>query len=316
MATKQPDSYTSDINADKCPVCLTEKYLNPNLKLLVSPCFHKMYINRCKHKHSGDFTYQIPLTKKSHSIRSTGAKATFEDLRVEKEVQIRKRISRIFNKRLEDFRGDPEAYNKYLEMVEDTTFNLVNAVDVEETEAYIQQYTKDNKDTIDSNQRKQQSEEKHQKTRLERERREKLLRKEAYLQAEEENEKAKALQEAEILNSLASDTTKTPEDIIRENKQKQKHRRHHAGQIDIKLEPEIDIMDVEDGKSVQVDDFDPFDGLYFERDYTKVEDSYHEQFTSDVVKDQKAKAGGYLPRVAYERAISAMYFGILAPAPA
>jgi hypothetical protein len=33
---------TVDIQSDKCPVCLNDKYLNHNLKLLVSPCFHKV----------------------------------------------------------------------------------------------------------------------------------------------------------------------------------------------------------------------------------------------------------------------------------
>lgn len=27
----------------KCPVCNTDRYLNPNMVILVSPCYHKMY---------------------------------------------------------------------------------------------------------------------------------------------------------------------------------------------------------------------------------------------------------------------------------
>ena len=142
----------------------------------------------------------------------------------------------------------------------------------------------------------QTSEDRQLAVRLEREKREKQLRKEAYLQAEEENEKARALQEAELLQSLvghklastwsiiarsshalqASDTTKNPEDIIREQKEKQKHRRHHAGTIEIKLEPEIDMTDVVVGKSQELDDFDAWDGLYAEKEYTTVEDTYLE----------------------------------------
>lgn len=67
---------------------------------------------------------------------------TFEDLQVEKEVQIRKKVGKMyvtfceiliffwwetpltilafsFNKRLEDFKGDLRAYNDYLEEVEE-----------------------------------------------------------------------------------------------------------------------------------------------------------------------------------------------------
>ena len=28
---------------DQCPVCKSDRYLNPKLRLLVSSCYHKMY---------------------------------------------------------------------------------------------------------------------------------------------------------------------------------------------------------------------------------------------------------------------------------
>ena len=28
---------------DQCPVCKSDRYLNPKLRLLVSACYHKMY---------------------------------------------------------------------------------------------------------------------------------------------------------------------------------------------------------------------------------------------------------------------------------
>jgi hypothetical protein len=45
MVSKKDILPPTGIDQDKCPVCLTEKYLNQNLKLLVSPCFHKMCEN-------------------------------------------------------------------------------------------------------------------------------------------------------------------------------------------------------------------------------------------------------------------------------
>jgi hypothetical protein len=30
---------------DQCPVCKSDRYLNPKLRLLVSSCYHKMYLN-------------------------------------------------------------------------------------------------------------------------------------------------------------------------------------------------------------------------------------------------------------------------------
>lgn len=66
---------------------------------------------------------------------------------VEKEVNIRKRILRDFNKKEEDFATLRE-YNDYLEEVETIIYNLANNIDVIETNKKIEQYKKDNKDQI------------------------------------------------------------------------------------------------------------------------------------------------------------------------
>lgn len=71
----------------------------------------------------------------------------FEDPMVEKEMNIRKRILRDYNKREEDFPTLRE-YNDYLEEVETIIYNLANNIDVIETNKKIEQYKKDNKDQI------------------------------------------------------------------------------------------------------------------------------------------------------------------------
>ncbi|KAK1220148.1 TFIIH/NER complex subunit [Marasmius sp. AFHP31] len=64
---------------------------------------------------------------------------TFEDLGVEKEVAVRRRLAKEFNKRREDF-DDLRSYNDYLEEVEDIAFNLINNINVQETENRIATY--------------------------------------------------------------------------------------------------------------------------------------------------------------------------------
>lgn len=71
----------------------------------------------------------------------------FEDPMVEKEVNIRKRVLRDFNKREEDFMTLRE-YNDYLEEIETIIYNLANNIDVVETNKKIEQYKKDNKEQI------------------------------------------------------------------------------------------------------------------------------------------------------------------------
>ena len=69
---------------------------------------------------------------------------------MDKEVDIRRRILKDFNKLQEDFDSLRE-YNDYLEMVEDIIFNLTNNIDILETNKKIQQYKEENKDNIMKN---------------------------------------------------------------------------------------------------------------------------------------------------------------------
>lgn len=84
---------------------------------------------------------KIPLRRTNFRVQ------LFEDAMVEKEVNIRKRILRDFNKKEEDFATLRE-YNDYLEEVENIIFNLANNIDVVETNKKIEQYKKDNKEQI------------------------------------------------------------------------------------------------------------------------------------------------------------------------
>jgi CDK-activating kinase assembly factor MAT1 len=77
----------------------------------------------------------------------------FEDPMVEKELDIRRRILRDFNKREEDFPTLAE-YNDYLENIESIIYNLSNNIDVVETHKRIEQYKRDNKEQIVKNRTK------------------------------------------------------------------------------------------------------------------------------------------------------------------
>ncbi len=82
----------------------------------------------------------------------------FEDAVVEKEVDIRKKVLRDYNKKEEDF-PTLRAFNDYLEDVEMIVFNLTNGVDVEETRMRMEQYKRENKDQIKKNRTKLSKEE-------------------------------------------------------------------------------------------------------------------------------------------------------------
>ncbi|PLW45452.1 hypothetical protein PCANC_06711 [Puccinia coronata f. sp. avenae] len=134
--------------SDVCPVCKSDRYLNPDLRLLVSKCYHKM-CESCIDRIFSLGPEPCPIC--GQTLRKASfAPQTFENLAVEKEVVIRKRISKYFNKRREDFMT-LDAYNNYLEEVEDITFNLINGVDVAETEAKIKRFQIENQELIAQN---------------------------------------------------------------------------------------------------------------------------------------------------------------------
>lgn len=74
----------------------------------------------------------------------------FEDPMVEKEVDIRKRILKDYNKKEDDFET-LEDFNNYLEEIETLVFNLCNNIDIITTNKRIEMYKKENREVIMKN---------------------------------------------------------------------------------------------------------------------------------------------------------------------
>lgn len=130
---------------DSCPVCKSDPFINPGMRLLVSPCYHRL-CETCVERLFAHGTGSCPVCH--CSLRRTNwAPASFEDLRVEREVRIRKRILAIFNQTQEDF-TDTRAYNDYLEEVEEIIFKLVNEEDVQATNERLEAYRVANREQI------------------------------------------------------------------------------------------------------------------------------------------------------------------------
>lgn len=122
------------------------------MKLLVNVCGHKL----CETCVETLFTRPSAACPECNTAlrRNDFRIQQFEDLIVEKEVDIRKRILKIYNKLEDDFQtaSDPlRAYNDYLEEVESIIWNLANGQDVDETKKQIDKYKKDNESLIRKN---------------------------------------------------------------------------------------------------------------------------------------------------------------------
>ncbi|KAA1474853.1 CDK-activating kinase assembly factor [Dentipellis sp. KUC8613] len=198
---KDPSGRTSEFFSmdDQCPVCKSDRYLNPKLRLLVSSCYHKM----CESCIDRLFTLgPAPCPICNKILRKLAfIPQTFEDLSVEKEVSVRRRIAKEFNKRREDF-ADLRAYNDYLEMVEDITFNLINDIDIPETEARIAAYRKENAALTELNSQREEAYVQALKEQEEAEKRERQLRADELRRAEEEERDARENERRELIDSL------------------------------------------------------------------------------------------------------------------
>ncbi|ELA42369.1 uncharacterized protein VICG_00467 [Vittaforma corneae ATCC 50505] len=105
-----------------CPVCKGDTYLNPNIKIYTSPCFHRI-CESCLYKIFQQGYAPCPecgtLLRRINFITST-----FEDIEIERELKMRKLMNRHFMREECEFNSEVE-YNNYLEEYENVLFELL-----------------------------------------------------------------------------------------------------------------------------------------------------------------------------------------------
>ncbi|GJE86955.1 CDK-activating kinase assembly factor [Phanerochaete sordida] len=302
---KDPSGRTSEYFSmdDQCPVCKSDRYLNPKLRLLVSACYHKM----CESCIDRLFTLgPAPCPICNRTLRKLAfTPQTFEDLTVEKEVAVRRRIARDFNKRAEDF-PDLRTYNDYLEEVEDITFNLINDIDVAETEARVARYKQENAALIELNiQREEQYaqylREQEEAERQEREQRAAELRR---LEEEEREEREKGRQE--LIDRLETSTKDAAKLVARSRAQAQKRADARTQSSAFGGAAKAFRGRTNQGAVVADEPHVPLaDAWYAYDDKYAVRDTYFDPLSEDVRrdKDKVFRAGGYRVEEAWERAL-------------
>lgn len=125
----------------------------------------------------------------------------FEDSKVEKEVDIRKRVLKDYNKKEEDFFGLKE-YNDYLEEIETIVFNLTNNIDIIGTNKRIEQYKKDNKEMILKNKTRAGREEIELEEILDMEKQEEEQRRAEIIRLEKEAKRRKLRDKEALIDEL------------------------------------------------------------------------------------------------------------------
>lgn len=197
---------------DFCPRCRTSSYQNPNMKLLVNVCGHKM----CESCVDAVFTRPSATCPECGIIlrRNQYRLQQFEDSYVEKEVEIRKKVLKDYNKNEEDFPSLRE-YNDYLEELETIIFNLANGIDVEITKQKIDEYKKNNQALIMKNRQKQLRQEQLLHNKLHLEKTEQEMRNRRAQEDEIKVIRSRKRQQESLLNELIS-SDRPAEELVAE----------------------------------------------------------------------------------------------------
>ncbi|PVU95423.1 hypothetical protein BB559_002741 [Furculomyces boomerangus] len=296
---------------DVCPVCHSDRYLNQSMKLFVSPCYHKM-CESCIERLFSMGPAPCPIC--SQILRKTNFyQQVFEDLTVEKEIRIRARISKIFNRTQNEFKTLRE-YNDYLEMVEDITFRLLNNENVQETEEEIARYSQQHKDQISANLERQKREKRIEQLRKEQTEKEKDKNLEEYLEMIESEEKAKEDAKTDLITKLAT-SDKDAKEIIKENlitlkrsSMRQKSKNSQPGGYYSRPQYLDGLEESEDEEDVPIN---PFEDSYADIGNFTLKPSYVEN--NQIVKKALNPSGGFVQSMHYRYMLEAAFNGVDIP---
>ncbi|KAJ5093206.1 hypothetical protein N7456_009067 [Penicillium angulare] len=319
-----------------CPVCKSSRYLNPNMRFLINPeCYHKM-CESCVDRIFSSGPSSCPVAGCRKTLRKNRFRAqTFEDIGVEREVDIRRRVMHILNRREEEF-DSKRAYDDFLEQREEMIANLVCRTDVARTEAQLQRYATENMQSIRANQAIEEEEASSFQARMTLEQEEARLRRQlAREQIENERREIQAGRE-DMLSRLASGSSADAAAIAREGHKvllkKSSARRSEEDRIRQKqaalrgselkrsgLSASADMASssglIKGLRKIKTPEpekpYDPFMGYVPEkRDYYTLQQSYPSVYLDRVKNDTRVAAGGYDLREYYARTMVEAFAGL------
>lgn len=191
-------------DGDICPVCKSSRYLNPNMRFLINPeCYHQM-CESCVDRIYSHGPAPCRIVGCGKTLRKNRfRKKTFEDIQVEREVDIRRRVAAVFNRREDEFET-LEDYNDYLNDVEDITYDLIHRINVEQAEAKLKKYAEANQQSIKENEVMAQQEASTWEAQQAVEKEQAKLRREAALREHEQLQRERQEGRRDVINQLAS----------------------------------------------------------------------------------------------------------------
>lgn len=305
---------------DICPVCKSNRYLNPSLQFLINPeCYHKM-CSTCVDRIFTSGPASCPVPHCGKTLRKRGFhKAFFADLTIEREVDVRKRVGAVFNRRQDEFETLLD-WNNYLEEVEGLVFDIVEG-DVKtrtKAEDKLKMYKEANRVVIEENTRVGLEEGELERRREKAEREAARQRRLAALR-EEEEEKADVLKtRQEVLDQLAHGdgdanaiATQGQKIILKKTSARRNLKDTQMQNNGSAMEPGLTIRGLKKKEApVPEKPYDPFGGVDLTPSRYEVQDDYANEWLGNARNDSRHMAGGYSLKEYYARAMFEAFSGL------
>lgn len=315
-ASKAVDNNPSD---DICPVCKSNRYLNPSLQFLINPeCYHKM-CSTCVDRifTSGPASCPVPYCGKT--LRKKGFhKAFFGDLKIEREVDIRKRVGAVFNRRQDEFETLLD-WNNYLEEVESLIFDLVEGTKEERLKAdeRLKAYRESNMGDIEENRRAGLEQIEMEKRREKAEKEAVRQRRLAALREEEEEKLDVAKNKREVLERLANtdedanEITQQAKKIILKKSSARRTLAERVGSNGSARDSGLTIRGLKKKEApISEKPYDPFGGVDLLPSRYVLQDDYDNEWLSNAKSDTGHMAGGYSLQEYYARTMFEAFSGL------
>jgi CDK-activating kinase assembly factor MAT1 len=315
--TKVPSDNPSD---DICPVCKSNRYLNPSLEFLINPeCYHKM-CSTCVDRIFTSGPASCPVPHCGKTLRKKGFhKAFFADLRIEREVDVRKRVGAVYNRRQDDFETLLD-WNNYLEDIEGLVFDIVEG-DLktrQKAEEILRKHREEYRGEIEENRKVVQEEVEIERLR---ERAEKDAARERRLAALREQSEEKAILEQtkrDVVNQLATtdgDATKIAMQGQKVILKKTSARRNlpftSKGENSGAIGEGLTIRGLKRKQSPIIEKpYDPFGGLDLSPTRFVVQREYESEWLGNAKTDLRHTAGGYSLQEYYSRTMFEAFSGL------
>ena len=262
---------------------------------------------------SGPASCPVPHCGKTLRKRGFHA-AFFGDLKIEREVDVRKRVGKVFNRRQDEFETLLD-WNNYLEEVEGLVFDIVEGSPKTRARAEekVKQYKEMNEAEIEKNRRTALDEAEMQK-RTERMEKDSLReRRLAELREEEEVKMDVAQSKRDVLDRLANEDldaqtiTKEAQKIIL----KKTSARRNLAEKEASLSEGLTIRGLKKKEiPVKEEPYDPFGGMKMEPTKYVLQDHYDHKWLDDNTSGLQHTVGGWDVHDYYARTMFEAFSGL------